>query len=59
METTYELETHLELPVTVEYVRSGEAVQILRITVKGREGLLEDIPTAQYDAIVDKILGKP
>jgi hypothetical protein len=56
METTYEIETRLLLPVTVEYVRDGIDVQILRITVKGVVGVVGDIPTPQYDAIVDEIL---
>jgi len=54
METTYELETHLELPVTVEYT-ANEDIEIIRITVKGVEGIVEDITEIQYDALVSQI----
>ena len=52
--TLGEIDTHLELPVTVEYTVC-EDIEIIRITVAGVEGIVEDISSIQYDALVDLI----
>ena len=56
METTYELETHLELPVTVEYVCGEGGVGIIRITVRnGVEGIVGDLTGIQDKALREEI----
>ena len=59
METlpTGEIETELVLPVTVEFIDipDEEDPDIIRITVKGVEGIVEDISTIQYNALVKLI----